>query len=115
MFTIDAGGPARCKIKSNASKEWSGTFRELERKKTKSERANKRIVERHQAQNGLGEEEVAHNLQQKEKLNKITKFLATHQEKTGSKGKLVKVILLIQTARKRPHQNALSKDITVQQ
>ncbi len=33
MFTIDAGGPARCKIKSNASKEWSGTFEELERKK----------------------------------------------------------------------------------
>ena len=90
MFAIDAGGPTRCKIKSNASKEWSGTFRELERKKTKSERANKRIVERHQAQNGLGEEEVAHNLQQKEKLNKITKFLATHQEKTGSKGKPVK-------------------------
>jgi hypothetical protein len=63
MFTIDAGGPTRCKIKSNASKEWSVTFRELERKKTKLKRANKRIVERHQAQNGLGEEEVAHNLQ----------------------------------------------------
>ena len=33
MFAIDAGGPTRCKIKSNASKEWSGTFEELERKK----------------------------------------------------------------------------------
>ena len=90
MFTIDAGGPARCTIKSNASKEWSGTFKKSECKKTKLECANKRIVERHQAQNGLGEEEVAHNLQQKEKLDKITKFLVTHQEKTGSKGKLVK-------------------------
>jgi hypothetical protein len=60
----------------------------------KLERASKRIVERHQAQDGLGEELVVHDLKQKEKLDKsadkITKFLATHQEKTGSKGKPVK-------------------------
>jgi transposase len=94
MFAIDAVGPARCKIKSNASKEWSGTFEELGRKKAKLERASKRIVERHQAQDGLGDELVVHDLKQKEKLDKsadkITTFLATHQEKTGSKGKPVK-------------------------
>jgi hypothetical protein len=104
MFAIDAGGPARCKIKSNASKEWSGTFEELGRKKAKLERASKRIVERHQAQDGLGDELVIHDLQQKEKLDKsaekITKFLATHQEKTGSKGKPVKVILPTQIAQR---------------
>jgi len=89
MFAIDG-----CKIKSNASKEWSGTFEELERKKAKLERASQRIIERHQAQDGLGEEEVAHDLKQKEKLDKsaekITEFLATNEEKTGSKGKPVK-------------------------
>jgi hypothetical protein len=97
MFAIDAGGPARCKIKSNASKaskEWSGTFEELERKKTKLERASKRIVERHQAQDGLGEEQLAHDVKQKDKLDKsadkITEFLASHEEKIGSKGKPVK-------------------------
>jgi hypothetical protein len=88
MFAIDG-----CKIKSNASKEWSGTFEELGRKKAKLERASQRIIERHQAQDGLGEEKVAHDLKQKEKLDKsaekITEFLATHQEKTGSKGKPV--------------------------
>jgi hypothetical protein len=94
MFAIDAGGPARCKIKSNASKEWSGTFEELECNKTKLERASKRIIERHQSQDGLGEEQLVHDLKQKDKLDKsadkITEFLASHEEKTGSKGKPVR-------------------------
>jgi len=89
MFAIDG-----CKLKSNASKEWSGTFDELGRKKAKLERASKRIIERHQAQDGLSEELVTQDLKQKEKLDKsaakITEFLATHQEKTGSQGKPVK-------------------------
>ena len=89
MFAIDG-----CKIKSNASREWSGTFEELGRKKAKLERASQRIIERHQVQDGSGDEEVAHDLKQKEKLDKsaekITMFLATHEEKTGSKGKPVK-------------------------
>ena len=89
MFAIDG-----CKIKSNASKEWSGTFEELERKKAKLARASKRIVERHQAQDELSDEVVAHDIKQKEKLDKsadkISAFLATHEEKTGSQGKPVK-------------------------
>ena len=44
MFAIDG-----CKLPSNASKEWSGAFEELERKKAKLERASKRIIERHQS------------------------------------------------------------------
>ncbi|WP_368506802.1 transposase [Colwellia sp. 6_MG-2023] len=89
MFAIDG-----CKLKSNASKEWSGTFDELGRKKAKLERASKRIIERHQSQDGLNEALITQDLKQKEKLDKsaekITEFLATHQEKTGSKGKPVK-------------------------
>ncbi|MCL1160268.1 transposase, partial [Shewanella inventionis] len=89
MFAIDG-----CKLKSNASKEWSGTFDELGRKKAKLERASKRIIERHQAQDGLSEELVTQDLKQKEKLDKsadkITAFLASHQEKIGSQGKPVK-------------------------
>nr|WP_235956587.1 transposase [Pseudoalteromonas galatheae] len=57
MFAIDG-----CKLKSNASKEWSGTFDELGRKKAKLERASKRIIERHQAQDGLSEELVTQDL-----------------------------------------------------
>jgi hypothetical protein len=77
MFAIDG-----CKLKSNASKEWSGKFYELERKKAKLERASKRIIERHQAQDGLSEDVMVHDEKQKEMLDKsahkITAFLATH-------------------------------------
>jgi transposase len=89
MFAIDG-----CKLKSNASKEWSGKFDELERKKAKLERASKRIIERHQSQDGLSDDVIAHDEKQKERLDKsarkITEFLATHKEKTGSKGREVK-------------------------
>jgi hypothetical protein len=89
MFAIDG-----CKIKSNASKEWSGTFEELERKQLKLRRASKRIIERHQAQDGLSDDEVAHDLKQQAQLDKsadkIKKFLASHEEKLGSNNKPVK-------------------------
>jgi hypothetical protein len=89
MFAIDG-----CKIKSNASKEYSGTFEELIRKEAKLRNASQRILARHQAQDGLSEDEVSHDLKQKEKLDnsatKISEFLATHKEKKGSRGKPVK-------------------------
>ena len=89
MFAIDG-----CKVKSNASKEWSGTFEELGRKQAKLERASKRILARHQSQDGMPEEEVSHDLKQKAKLDKsadkIAAFLKVNKEKLGSKGKPVK-------------------------
>lgn len=89
MFAIDG-----CKIKSNASKEWSGTFEELSRKEAKLRRASKRIIERHQAQDGVSEDDVDHDLKQKAKLDKsadkIKTFLAKNEEKKGSRNKPVK-------------------------
>ncbi len=89
MFAIDG-----CKIKSNASKEWSGTFEELTRKQAKLEKASERILARHKSQDSMPEEEVAHDLKQKAKLDKsadkIAAFLKVSTEKLGSKGKPVK-------------------------
>ncbi|WP_354625360.1 transposase [Psychromonas sp. MME2] len=89
MFAIDG-----CKISSNTSKEWSGTFAELERKQRKLQRASQRIIARHQAQDGLNEDERQHDLKQKQKLdesaNKISAFLASNKEKIGSRNKPVK-------------------------
>ena len=89
MFAIDG-----CKIKSNASKEWSGTVEELTRKEAKLRRASQRIISRHQAQDGMSEDEVEHDLKQKAKLDssatKIGAFLANNQDKIGSRGKPVK-------------------------
>lgn len=89
MFAIDG-----CKIRSNASKEWSGTFNELERKQGKLHRASQRILARHQAQDGLSEDEISHDLKQQDKLdksaNKIKAFLAMNEEKLGSRKTPVK-------------------------
>jgi len=89
MFAIDG-----CKIKSNASKEWSGTHEELGRKQEKLKRASKRILARHQAQDYSNEEEVEHDLKQKAKLDKsadkIEKFLESNEERMGSRNTPVK-------------------------
>jgi len=89
MFAIDG-----CKMKSNASKEWSGTHEELKRKQEKLKRASERILARHQAQDNSNEPEIEHDLKQKAKLDKsadkIEKFLASSQEKMGSRNKPVK-------------------------
>lgn len=89
MFAIDG-----CKIRSNASKEWSGTFEELTRKEAKLRRASQRILARHQAQDGLTEDDVQHDLKQQQKLDnsadKIKAFLASNEEKRGSRNTPVK-------------------------
>ena len=89
MFSIDG-----CKIKSNASKEWSGTVEELTRKEAKLRRASQRILARHQAQDGLNDDEREHDLKQQSKLDssadKIKQFLARNEDKIGSRGKPVK-------------------------
>jgi hypothetical protein len=89
MFSIDG-----CKIKSNASKEWSVTIEELTRKEAKIRRASQRILARHQAQDGLSDNELEHDLKQKIKLDasakKIKEFLANNKDKIGSQGKAVK-------------------------
>ena len=46
-FAVDG-----CKLPSNASKQWSGTHRELEEKRKKLERVAERIVERHRERDG---------------------------------------------------------------
>jgi hypothetical protein len=89
MFAIDG-----CKIKSNASKEWSGTIEELTRKEAKLRSASQRIIARHQAQDSVNEAAVEHDLKQKTKLDnsatKIATFLANNQDKIGSRGQAVK-------------------------
>lgn len=42
MFAVDG-----CKMPSNASKEWSGTKEELQKKKEKKEQAIRQMLKRH--------------------------------------------------------------------
>jgi len=88
MFSIDG-----CKMPSNASKEWSGTKAELNKKKQKMERAVRRILKKHR-KTDIEEKDV--DVVEKEKLyiqtlrcqiKKISKWLDDNDDKPGKTGK----------------------------
>src|SRR4030065_2317116 len=72
MFAVDG-----CKLPSNASKEWSGTRQDLQKKKEKMEKAIKQIVKRHgevdvtETNKGIVEQEEQYADTLKKKANKI--------------------------------------------
>lgn len=92
MFALDG-----CKLPSNASKEWSGTFPELQKKKQKIEAKVAQLVEEQiQADRGQDKSPGArasgvNRQQQVEKLQKkaelIDKWLAENQPKIGAAGR----------------------------
>jgi len=92
MFALDG-----CKLPSNASKEWSGTFLELQKKKQKIEAKVAQLLEE-QIQADRGQDKPpgprasgANRQQQVEKLQKkaelIDKWLAENQPKIGAAGR----------------------------
>jgi transposase len=92
MFALDG-----CKLPSNASKEWSGTFPELHRKKQKIEaKVAQLLAEQMQADRGPDEpsgpgEARPSRQRQVEKLQKkaelMEKWLAENQPKLGAAGR----------------------------
>ena len=92
MFALDG-----CKLPSNASKEWSGTFPELQKKKQKIEANVAQLLEE-QIQADRGQDKPpgprapgANRQQQVEKLQKkaelMDKWLAENQPKIGAAGR----------------------------
>ncbi len=92
MFALDG-----CKLPSNASKEWSGTFPELQKKKQKIEAKVAQLLEE-QIQADRGQDKPpgprasgANRQQQVKKLQKkaelIDKWLAENQPKIGAAGR----------------------------
>jgi transposase len=92
MFALDG-----CKLPSNASKEWSGTFPELQKKKQKIEtKVAQLLAEQMETDRGQGEPpgpkaSGASRQQQVEKLQKkadlIETWLAENQPKIGAAGR----------------------------
>lgn len=86
-FAIDG-----CKLPSNASKQWSGTLKELRRKQKKLQAAAQKIVVRHQAQDA--KEKLAPVAAQDEKkratyerkIERIKGFLKTAKPNIGHSG-----------------------------
>jgi transposase len=91
MFAVDG-----VKLPSNASKEWSGTKKELQKKREKMERAIRQILKRHrevddkEADKGVIEQEEQYIDTLKKKVKKIKAWLRDNEDKPGKSGKPVK-------------------------
>jgi transposase len=86
-FAVDG-----CKLPSNASKQWSGTHRELEEKRKKLERVAERVVARHRERDGQ-EKDGASTAKDAKKVEKyqrkvkqIKAFLEQGKKKVGPTG-----------------------------
>jgi transposase len=91
MFAVDG-----CKLPSNASKSWSGTHEELNKKRKKIDRAVRPMLQRHQAQDTaeqhpeIYEREREQNRKLRASSRKIKQFLESSPERNGVSGKTVK-------------------------
>src|SRR5262249_20183813 len=87
-FAVDG-----CKLPSNASKQWSGTHRELAEKRKKLERVAERIVERHRERDGKEQDSTSASKDTKKiekyrrKMEQIKAFLEQGKRKVGPTGK----------------------------
>jgi hypothetical protein len=85
-FAVDG-----CKLPSNASKQWSGTHRELEEKRKKLERVAERIVDRHrerdeQEADGAKAKDAKKAEKYRRQVEKIAAFLRQSKKKLGPSG-----------------------------
>ena len=93
MFAVDG-----CKMPSNASKEHSGTHKELARKEKKINRAVRRLLAKHREEDGTGQDndhtrraaEVKNIEALRKASRKIKKFCAITEDRRGLKGKVIK-------------------------
>ncbi|RJP76451.1 MAG: IS1182 family transposase [Desulfobacteraceae bacterium] len=91
MFSIDG-----CKMPSNASKEWSGTKKELKKKKLKMETAIRRILKKHKERDDTESDSdlISHEKQYiktlRGNIKKIKEWLDNNDDKPGKTGRPVK-------------------------
>jgi transposase len=91
MFAIDG-----VKLPSNASKEWSGTRADFQKKVEKMERAIQYLVKRHRAADAEAQDESLKQARAKQiktlktSVAKVKGFLREHDDKRGASGKAIK-------------------------
>ncbi len=93
-----------CKTSSNASKEWSGTFKELEHKRDKIKHRIHQLVEQHSHFDKSHDDEITSQQRTEKSLrtlnqahDKIDAFLNTHQPRMGQGSKKKKSKVISQT------------------
>ena len=88
MFAVDG-----CKLPSNASREWSGTKKDLKHKKEKMEKTIRQIITKHaerdrtEANKAVIEKEEQYVETLRSKVKKIKDWLRDNDDKPGSQGK----------------------------
>jgi Transposase and inactivated derivatives len=88
MFAIDG-----CKLPSNASKEWSGTKADFEKKAAKMERAIENIIKKHREEDQNKTESKVKESEEKfvstlsKRVSKIREWLNHNDDKPGKTGK----------------------------
>lgn len=93
MFAIDG-----CKMPSNASRQWSGTVGELNKKQKKIDRAVRRMLRKHREEDDSGQvnDDTRRKAEQgnieslRQASRKIKKYCAAAEERIGQSGKPVK-------------------------
>lgn len=87
LFAMDG-----CKLPSNASKEWSGTFDDLKKKKYKLEKLAQDLVEKHERNDrkddnpaARREKELAQIERIRKKADRIGRFLENEEPKPGTR------------------------------
>ena len=91
MFAIDG-----CKLPSNASKEWSGTKADFEKKASKMEKAISGILKRHRDNDLAGTDKEITSKEEKyiktlrKRMKKIRQWLTENDDKIGKSGKPIK-------------------------
>jgi transposase len=91
MFAIDG-----CKLPSNASKEWSGTRADFEKKAAKMERAIDNILRKHREEDQTQTEAKVKESEEKfvetlgKRVSKVREWLKHHDDKPGKTGKPIK-------------------------
>jgi transposase len=91
MFAIDG-----CKLPSNASKEWSGTKADLQKKSEKIERAVGYMLKKHREEDKKGARDESMRQREEKQIatlrkasHKIQKFLNENEDRQGISGKVV--------------------------
>lgn len=108
MFAIDG-----CKISSNASKEWSGTIEDYEKKIEKLEKTIRYIIEKHAMADG--DEETRKTKDEEErrienirkKINKVKEFMKGYEDKKGKRGDIKKSNITDNESAKMPSSHGV--------
>ena len=90
LFAIDGGRPPRCKMPSNAAKEWSGTHKELAAKQAKLQRQIRHHMSEHQRLDKSESRDTARIKRAEQAIetlngahDRIDKFLKTQAPRMG--------------------------------